>query len=44
MFSIEQSENVTVKNTLFADNVADKLIAQENMELDASNIYRNNSF
>jgi len=44
MFSISQSENVVVKNTKFADNVANGLIEQENIEFDASNTFENNQF
>ena len=44
MFSISQSENVVVKNTGFADNVADGLIEQEDYEFDASNTFENNVF
>ena len=39
-----QSENVVIKNTIFTDNVADKLIEQEDIAFDASNTFKNNSF
>ncbi|MCL2152181.1 MAG: right-handed parallel beta-helix repeat-containing protein [Oscillospiraceae bacterium] len=44
MFSISQSENVEIKNTKFADNVASKLIEQEDIKFDPSNTFENNSF
>jgi len=44
MFSISQSENVVIKNTLFTENVAEKLIAQGDIVFDASNTFKNNSF
>ena len=44
MFSIYQSDNVTIKNTLFEDNKAEKLIEQEGVKFDASNTFKNNSF
>jgi len=44
MFSISQSENVSVKNTEFADNRAYKLIGEDDITFDASNTFENNSF
>ena len=44
MFLISQSENVVVKNTKFVNNIADKLIDNDNIKFDASNTFINNSF
>jgi hypothetical protein len=44
MFSIWQSENVTIKNTKFVSNEAKRLIEQEGVKLDSSNTFENNTF
>ena len=47
MFSVSQSENVVVKNSIFAENVAAKLIeqeAQKNTVFGSTNTFENNSF
>ena len=46
MFSVSQSENVTVTNTLFKDNIAGKLIDGQDAALffDKSNTFRGNTF
>ena len=43
-FSISQSENVVIKNTLFSKNKAEKLIEQDGFVFDVSNTFENNSF
>ena len=44
MFSISHSDSVVVVNNLFANNVAGKLIAEEEIKFDTSNTFKNNSF
>ena len=44
MFSISHCESVVITDNLFTENVAEKLIAQENVKFDSSNTFKNNSF
>ena len=44
MFSILQSENVSIKNNRFEDNILSSLFEQKDIKIDSSNKLKNNSF